>query len=95
MFENRMLRGIFGPKRDEVTRWWRNLHNEELHYLYFLPSTSIIRMESWRTKGAALVARMGSQATFLGNLSSPFSGSMNGPKKYHLEWGNNQSDISS
>jgi hypothetical protein len=31
MFENRVLRRIFGPKRDEVLRGWRNLHNEELH----------------------------------------------------------------
>jgi hypothetical protein len=34
VFENRVLRRIFGPKRDEVTREWRKLHNEELHILY-------------------------------------------------------------
>jgi hypothetical protein len=34
VFENRVLRGIFGPKRDEVTGGWRKLHNEELHNLY-------------------------------------------------------------
>jgi hypothetical protein len=34
MFENRVLRRIFGPKRDEVTGEWRKLHNEELHILY-------------------------------------------------------------
>jgi hypothetical protein len=33
VFENRMLRRIFGPKRDEVTGVWRKLHNEELHDL--------------------------------------------------------------
>jgi hypothetical protein len=33
MFENRVLRRIFGPKRDEVTGEWRKLHNEELHNL--------------------------------------------------------------
>jgi hypothetical protein len=38
VFENRVLRRIFGPKRDEVTGGWRKLHNEEL------PSPSIIRM---------------------------------------------------
>jgi len=38
VFENRVLRRIFGPKRDEVTGEWRNLHNEELNYLYSLPS---------------------------------------------------------
>jgi hypothetical protein len=44
VFENRVLRRIFGPKRDEVTGGWRKLHNEELHNLYFSPS--IIRMIS-------------------------------------------------
>jgi hypothetical protein len=34
MFENRVLRRIFGPKRDRVTGWWRKLHNEEFHNLY-------------------------------------------------------------
>jgi hypothetical protein len=34
VFENRVLRGIFGPKKDEVTGEWRKLHSEELHKLY-------------------------------------------------------------
>jgi hypothetical protein len=38
VFENRVLRGIFGPKRDEVTGGWRKLHNEELYGLYSSPS---------------------------------------------------------
>jgi len=38
VFVNRVLRRIFGPKRDEVTREWRKLHNEELHDLYFSPN---------------------------------------------------------
>jgi hypothetical protein len=42
VFENRVLRRIFGPKRDEVIGGWRKLHNEELHNLYCSPS--IIRM---------------------------------------------------
>jgi hypothetical protein len=42
VFENRVLKRIFGPKRDEVTGEWREVHNEELHYLYSSPS--IIRM---------------------------------------------------
>jgi hypothetical protein len=42
VFENRVLRRIFGPKRDEVTGDWRKLHNEDLHRLYSSPS--IIRM---------------------------------------------------
>jgi hypothetical protein len=42
VFENRVLRRIFGPKRDEVTGGWKKLHNEELHSLYSSPS--IIRV---------------------------------------------------
>jgi hypothetical protein len=41
VFENRVVRKIFGPKRDEMMGDWRNLHNEELHNLY---SPNIIRM---------------------------------------------------
>jgi hypothetical protein len=53
-----VLRGIFGPKRDEVTGGWRKLHNEELHNLY--PSPSIIRMiKSRRTSLAGHVTRKG------------------------------------
>jgi hypothetical protein len=37
VFENTVLRRIFGPKRDEVTGEWRNLHNEELNYIYSSP----------------------------------------------------------
>jgi hypothetical protein len=58
MFENRALRGIFGPKRNEVTGGWRELHNEELHNFYSSPS--IIRMiKSRRMRWAGHVARMG------------------------------------
>ena len=38
MFENRVLRRVFGPKRDEVKGEWRKLHNKELSYLYSLPN---------------------------------------------------------
>jgi hypothetical protein len=38
VFENRVLRRIFGPKRDDVTGDWRKLHNEELHNLYSSPN---------------------------------------------------------
>jgi hypothetical protein len=42
VFENRVLRGVFGPKRDGVTEEWRRLHNEELYDLYSSPN--IIRV---------------------------------------------------
>jgi hypothetical protein len=50
VFENRVLRKVFGPKRDEVTRGWRKLHNVELHDLYSLPS--IIRIIKTRMRWA-------------------------------------------
>jgi hypothetical protein len=57
VFENRVLRGIFGMNRDEVIRSWRKLHNEEFHNLYCSPS--IIRMiKSRRMRWAGHVARM-------------------------------------
>jgi hypothetical protein len=57
MFENRVLRRIFGPKRDGVMGGWRKLHNEELHNLYSSPS--IIRiMKSRMMRWAGHVARM-------------------------------------
>jgi hypothetical protein len=57
VFENRVLRSIFRPKRDELTGGWRKLHNEELHNLYSSPS--IIRMiESRRMRWARHVAWM-------------------------------------
>jgi hypothetical protein len=55
VFENRVLRRIFGPKRDEVTGEWRKLHNEELRNLYSSPS--IIRIiKSKRMRWAGHVA---------------------------------------
>ena len=55
MFENRVLRGIFGPKRDEEIGEWRKLHNEELNDLYCSPD--IVGVIKWRW--ARHVARMG------------------------------------
>ena len=49
MFENRVLRRIFGAKRDEVTGGWRKLHNEELHDLYCSPNTvGVIKSRTMR-----------------------------------------------
>jgi hypothetical protein len=58
VFENRVLRRIFGPKRDEVTGEWRRLHHEELNDLYSSPN--IIRViKSRRMRWMGHVARMG------------------------------------
>jgi hypothetical protein len=58
VFENRVLRRIFGPKRDEVTGQWRKLHNGELHNLYSSPDI-IRQIKSRRMRWAGHVARMG------------------------------------
>ena len=58
VFENRVLRRVFGPKRDEVSWEWRKLHNEELSDLYSLPN--IVRVvKSRRMRWAGHTARMG------------------------------------
>jgi hypothetical protein len=71
VFKDRVLGGIFGPKRDEVTGQWRKLHNEELHSLYSSPS--IVRViKSRRMRWSGHVARMGRgemrTKVWLGNL---------------------------
>jgi hypothetical protein len=57
MSENRVLRRIFGPKRDEVTGEWRKLHSEELHNLYSSPDI-IRQIKSRLMRWAGHVARM-------------------------------------
>jgi hypothetical protein len=58
VFWNRVLRRIWGPKREEVTGEWRRLHNEELNDLYLSPN--IVRViKSRRTRWAGHVARVG------------------------------------
>jgi hypothetical protein len=65
VFENKVLRRIFGPKRDEVTGGWRKLHNEELRDLYSSPS--IVRIiQSSRMRWAGYVARMGKREMRIG-----------------------------
>jgi hypothetical protein len=67
VFGNRVLRRIFGPKRDEVTGEWRKLYNEELHDLYSSPS--IIRiMKARKMRWAGHVAQMGGRGTRIGCL---------------------------
>ena len=57
VFEIKVLRRIFGPRRDEVTGDWRRLHNEEINVLYSSPN--IVRVIKWRRmRWAGHVARM-------------------------------------
>jgi hypothetical protein len=65
VFENRALRKIFGPKRDEVTGEWRKLHGEVLRDLYSSPSMIRI-IKSRRMIWKENVARMGRRGTLLG-----------------------------
>jgi PAS domain-containing protein len=70
VFENRMLRRIFGPRREEVMGDWRKLHNEELHNLHSLPNT--VRMiKSRRMRWAGHVARMGETNAYRTSVRKP------------------------
>jgi hypothetical protein len=61
VFENSVLRRLFGSKRDEATGGWRKLHNEELHNLYSSPSI-IRKIKLWRMSWAGHVGRMGEKS---------------------------------
>ena len=66
VFENKVLRRIFGPRRDEGTGEWRRLHNEELNDLYSSPN--IVRViKSRRMRWAGHVARMGGERERVGS----------------------------
>ena len=66
MFENMVLRRIFGPRRDEVTGEWRRLYNDELNGLYSLPN--IVRaIKSRRMRWAGHVAHMGEEWGCIGS----------------------------
>ena len=78
VFENRVLRKIFGPTRDEVTGEWRRLHNEELNDLY--SSHNIVRvMKSRKIRWAGHVARM--------DLERGCIGSWWGNRREGVHWG--------
>ena len=65
MFENRVLSRIFGSKRDELTREWRKLHNEEFNDLYSLPN--IVRLiKSRRLRWEGHVTRLGKGEVYIG-----------------------------
>jgi hypothetical protein len=64
MFENMVLRGIFGVKRDEVTGVWRNFHNEELNDLYC--SSNIVQVIKPRMRWVEHVAHMGRREAYTG-----------------------------
>ena len=65
MFENRVLRRIFGPKRDEVTGKWRRLHSEELSDLYYSPNIVLV-IKSRRIRRVGHVARTGREKLHTG-----------------------------
>jgi hypothetical protein len=80
MFDNRVL-GIFGPKRDRVTGYWKKLHNEELHNLYS-SSTFIRTIKSRRMRWVGHMASMGE----MGNGYNILFGKSEGKKPTRKTW---------
>jgi hypothetical protein len=84
-----VLRRIFGPKRDEVTGYWKKLHNEELHNLY--SSSNIIRViKSRRMRWAGHVARMVKMDAYRILVGKPEGKRLIGKRRYRwwtiLKW---------
>jgi hypothetical protein len=71
LFENRELRRIFGPKRDEATGEWRTLHNEKLNDLFCSPNIVWV-IKTRRTRWAEKEARMGERrVAYRGSVGKP------------------------
>jgi hypothetical protein len=90
VFDNRVLRRIFGPKREEVAGDWRRLQNEELHNLYCSPNI-IRKIKSRRMRWAEHVAPMGKMRNahkiLIGNLKgSGYSEDLGVDRMIILEW---------
>jgi hypothetical protein len=73
VFENRVVRRIFGPRRDEVTGEWRMLNTEELHNLYSSPNI-IRQIKSRRMRWAGHVAHMGEERNVYNVLMGKLEG---------------------
>jgi hypothetical protein len=72
VFQRRVLRSIFGPKRDEATREWRRLHNEELYALHILPIIIRViksRRLGWAGHEASMEETIDAYRVFRGNLN--------------------------
>jgi hypothetical protein len=86
VFENRLLRKIFGPKRDEVTREWRKLYKEKLNDLYSSPNIFRVK-KSRRMRWAGHVARMGERrGIYRVLLGKPEGQRLLGRPRHILRW---------
>ena len=86
MFENGVLR-IFGPERDEITRQWRKLHNEELNDLYCSPNFVLV-IQSRGMRWAVYVVRMGKRRGAYSVLAGKLR-ERDHLEKPRLRWGDN------
>jgi hypothetical protein len=96
VFENRVLKKIFEPKRDEVIGGWRKLHNEEICHLYSSPSV-LTMIKSRRVRWTVHVARMGRIGTCIdcltesqreGDYQEGWKARKDGSCKYRIEFVN-------
>jgi hypothetical protein len=81
VFENRVLRGIFGTKRDEIMAEWERLHSGELHNLYSSPDI-VMQLNSRRMRRAGHMARMGEGR----NVYRVLVGRPEGKRPFGIPW---------